>query len=213
MRAVASQVLKVAIGLGVGAAFFAAPAFAGTMSEVVDICSDPLSTGLQKRDLFAISGWAPLASDATPALTDLATALVIGFTMGMPDLEERFGLASVLAGNFAAMTDKGAMTLWSRDGAVLALNIDKTPEGGEHMACYFAMPPSDETFEIARVYGEPEVLPELELMAVRFDETAIRFQPDVEYQMFSTWTRLTSDPLRTPLTDAYRLERIEIQPK
>jgi len=170
MVAVASHVLKVAIGLGIGAAMFAAPAFGSTMSDVVAICSDPLSTGPQKRDLFAISGWTPLASDAAPVLTDLSTALVIGFTAGMPDLEERFGLASVLAGNFATMTDKGAMTLWSRDGAVLAISIDKTPEGGEHLACYFAMPPSDETFEIARVYGEPEVLPELELMAVRFDE-------------------------------------------
>jgi len=43
--------------------------------------------------------------------------------------------------------------------------------------------------------------------------TAFRFNPDVEYQMYSTWTRLTSDPLRTPLTDAYRLERIEILAK
>jgi len=187
----------------------AGPALAGPMADAVDICSDPLTTGPEKLDLLPANQWQQVSDPESAPLIDLATAQIIGFTQGMPNLEERFAAAPVLADNFANMARAGQVTLWTRDDAILAVSFAQTPDGGEHLACYFASPPTDDLSTFQQRYGGPENLPELELIATRFDETAVRFNPDITYQMYSAWTRLTSDPARTDLTDSYRLERVQ----
>jgi hypothetical protein len=185
------------------------PVSAGALVDAVDLCSDPLTTGPEKLERLPMAGWTQELDPASVPLLDLATANIIGFTIGMENLEERFAAAPVLAGNLERMALDGQITLWTRDGAVLAVGIGPTAEGGEHLACYFAGPPTSELDDIQASYGGPEILPELELIALRFDETAIRYDPEITYKMFSNWTRLTSDPARTGLTDGYRLERVQ----
>ena len=192
-------------------ALWAGVAPAQTLNGVVDLCSDPLTDGPTKLDRLPSLGWESRAADPA-VLNGLATAIVLGFTSGMPDLEERFALAPQLAGNFDQMIASGQVSLWANGGAVLAVSIAITAEGTEHLGCYYASPPSDDTLAQMERYGPPEDLPELELIAKRFEETAMVFDPDRNYQMYSTWTRLTSDPARGPYTDAYRLERIEQPP-
>ncbi len=187
----------------------AVPAVAGPMREATKICSDPMTSGPRKNEIFSAQGWETAPIDETGGLTDLAMALIIGFTQGMPDLTERFAAAPLLAANFAKLAELGEVRLWQKDGALLAVSIARTPEGREHLGCYLAMPPDEETLDLMREYGGIEELPELELMARRFDETALRMNPDATFVMVSSWTRQTSDPARTPLTDGYRLERIE----
>ncbi|MBE2276851.1 MAG: YdeI/OmpD-associated family protein [Rhodobacteraceae bacterium] len=188
---------------------FAAPVLAGPMREATEICSDPMTSEPRKNEILPARGWETAPIDEAGGLTDLAMALIIGFTNGMPDLAERFAAAPRLAANFATLAEKGEVRLWQKDGALLAVSIAKTPEGREHLGCYLAMPPDDETLDLMREYGGIEELPELELLARRFDETAFRTTPDATFAMVSSWTRQTSDPARTPLTDGYRLERVE----
>ncbi|MDG1115780.1 MAG: hypothetical protein P8N72_01445 [Flavimaricola sp.] len=192
-------------------ALWAGVAPAQTLNGVVDLCSDPLTDGPTKVARLPGLGWDSAPVDPA-VLNGLATAIILGFTSGMPDLEERFALAPQLADNFDQMINTGQISLWANGDAVLAVSIALTPEGTEHLACYYASPPSDDTLAQMERYGPPEVLPELELIAKRFDETAMAFNPDRNYQMYSTWSRLTSDPPRGPYTDAYRLERIEQPP-
>ncbi|WP_373356074.1 hypothetical protein [Pseudoroseicyclus sp. CXY001] len=187
----------------------AGPAAAAGLEPVMTLCSDPMTTGPQKLERLPAIGWQQLAEPDGDKLLDLATAHVMGFTQGMDDLEARFALASELAGNFASVMAGGTITLWTQGEAVLAFAVAETPEGLEHVSCYYAAPPDDELFALSAAYGAPEELPDLELRALRFDETALAFNPDRVYQMISTWTRLTSDPPRTELTDAYRLERVQ----
>lgn len=192
-------------------AVLAGPALAGPMTEAAEICSDPMTTGPEKRERLPQLGWTPAPVDEAGTLTDLAVAHVIGFTRGMTDVNERFARAPLLAASFARLAGDGAITLWQKDGALLALSIARTAEDTEHVGCYLAMPAGDETLALIDAHGGPEVLPDLELVAARFDETAMNMRDDIRYRMYSTWTRLTSDPQRTPLTDAYRLERVELR--
>ncbi|MBI1417673.1 MAG: hypothetical protein GC146_10670 [Limimaricola sp.] len=190
----------------------AGAAQAGPMTDVVNLCTDPMTTGPEKVARLPDMGWAPIEADPTGPLADLSTALIIGFTNGMPDLESRFAAAPRLAGNFATMTTQGQASVWSQGDAVLAITIAQTDAGGEHLGCYFANLPSDELMDWMSKYGGPETLPALELIALRYDETAMRFSPDITYKMYSTWTRLTSDPARTRLTDGFRMERVQMEP-
>lgn len=192
-------------------ALWAGVAPAQVLNGVVDLCSDPLTDGLAKLDRLPGLGWESAPADPA-VLNGLSTAIILGFTNGMPDLEEQFALAPQLAGNFDQMIGSGQVSLWADGEAVLAISIALPPEGTEHIACHYAAPASDDTLAQMERYGPPEVLPELELVAKRFKETAMVFDPDRNDQMHSTWTRLTSDPPRGPYTDAYRLERIEQPP-
>ncbi|MGZ9812182.1 hypothetical protein ACXN5S_17100 [Pseudoroseicyclus sp. H15] len=195
-----------------GLTAMAAPVAAQVLEPVVDLCSDPLTNGPEKLARLPALGWAEAAPEAE-RLHDLALVHILGLTSGIPDLEERFAQTDVLAQNFANMIGAGQITLWQNGEALLAFSVAATPQGTEQVSCYYAGPPSDETFQIASRYGEPEELPELELRALRFDETAMTFDPDRTYLMYSTWTRLMSDPPRGPLTDGYRLERVEQPPQ
>jgi hypothetical protein len=64
----------------------------------------------------------------------------------------------------------------------------------------------------AKTYGEPTEIPELEIIGARFNEDAFTFNDDQTgkhaYIMYSSRTRITSTPARGPLTDGYRLERL-----
>lgn len=190
-------------------AVLAGPALAGALEDASALCSDPMTTGPEKREQMLRYGFTPAEADPQGALGDLAIAHILPFTNGMPDLATRFAAAPRLAANFAAMIEEGSISLWQREGALLAISIGQTPEGTEHVSCYFAGPPSDDLRAMFDRYGEPEDLPHLETLALRFDETAINMQTETRYRMVSIWSRLTSEPPRTPLTDAYRLERIE----
>ena len=184
-------------------------ASAGALQDAVELCSDPLTTGPEKLEQLPAYLWQSVTDPSTGPLVDFARSIVISFTGGMDDLEARFAAADQLAGNFAAMLETGQVTLWTRDGAILAVSLATTAEGGEHLGCYFAGPESTDIEQYWATYGPPETLPEIESIGLRFDESAMRFDPDVTYQMFSMWGRLTSDPQRTPLTDSYRLERLQ----
>lgn len=177
--------------------------------EVAETCSDPMTTGLQKKATFEATGWQVAEPEVDGNLLDLATAHIISFTNGMPDLEERYSAAPVLAQNFANMIADGDITLYTRDDTLLAVLVAQTTTGTEHFACYYASSPTPDTLVLMSRYGEPEILPHLELEAKRFDEMAFNSRDDVSYQMYSMWAISTSDPARGPLTHAYRLERIE----
>jgi hypothetical protein len=187
----------------------AGPVLAGALADAAELCSDPMTTGPEKQERMLRYGFTPAEPDPQGALGDLAVAHILPFTAHLPDLESRFAAAPELAGNFAAMIQAGSISLWQREGALLAFAINQTAEGTEHVSCYFAGPPTDDLMAMINRYGEPEVLPDLESIALRFDETAVNMRTNTSYQMISIWSRLTSDPQRTPLTDAYRLERIQ----
>ncbi|WP_333818027.1 hypothetical protein [Tabrizicola sp.] len=190
-------------------AVLAGSALAGALEDASALCSDPMTTGPEKREQMLRYGFTPAQADPQGALGDLAMAHILPFANDLPDLEARFAAAPVLAGNIARMIAEGTISLWQREGALLAFSIGQTPEGTEHVTCLFAGPPSDDLQTMFGRYGEPEDLPHLETLALRFDETAINMQTETRYRMISIWSRLTSDPPRTPLADAYRLERIE----
>ena len=188
----------ISLAVLIGAIFAPVMLSAQVMAPIVDLCQDPVTSGTMKIEALPRLGWTASQHDPD-ALLALATALVIGFTNGIPDLEDRFSKAPVLVENFENLMQDGQVTLWKNGDAILAVSIAETPEGGEHLACYFASPKTDETLQQIAKYGEPELLPELELIAYRFDETVFTLNPDIEYKMFSSWTRLTSPPARGPL--------------
>ncbi len=186
----------------------AAPLHAQSMARVADICSDPMTTGPQKAPVLEAEGWTRQDKSSIPAVTAIANAHIASFTVGMEDWESRYRAIPQLAGNFTTMIDSGNIDLWTKGAAYLAVSVQQTPEGGEHLACYFAAPESPETLEVIARYGTPEEFPDQGLTAIRFDETAMVMNPERSYKMYSTYSRHQSYPeLATP--DGYRLERIE----
>lgn len=194
--------------LALTAATSASPATAQTLDPIVKICTDPLTTGPQKLDSLPDLGWIKtVPSDEN--LLNLVTAHMMGFNFGMPSLDAHYSRAPMLVQELKDMMTQGSATLWTSGDAVLAITIDKVAKGGEHLTCYFASPPHEQTLQhINRLEGA-ETLPHLELIARRFDETVATVNPEKEYKMYGLWARITSDPARGPLTDSYRLVRVE----
>ncbi|QIE46802.1 hypothetical protein G5B38_15425 [Pseudohalocynthiibacter aestuariivivens] len=196
------------LSLMVAATLFAAPLHAQSMSRVAEICSDPMTTGPQKGIVLEADGWTKQPKSSLPAVTAIANAHIASFTAGMKDWTNRYAAIPQLAGNFTTMIDAGDVALWTKGDAFLAVSIQQTPEGTEHLACYFAGPENPETPEVMARYGTPEEFPEQGLTAIRFDETAMVMDPERNYQMYSFFSRHKVHPdFATP--DGYRLERIE----
>ncbi len=183
-------------------------AHAQTMSEVADLCSDPMTTGPQKAPLLEAAGWARQEKSSIAAVNAIANAHIASFTAGMEDWASRYGAIPQLAGNFIRMIDGGDIDLWTKGDAFLAVSIQQTPEGGEHLACYFAGPQNPETMEVMARYGTPEEFPDQNLTVIRFDETAMVMDPARSYTLYSSFSRHHTYPEFT-YPDGYRLERIE----
>ena len=200
--------LRGGVRLAVLACLLATPLHAGSMARVAEICSDPMTTGPQKAVVLAADGWARQDKSSLPAVTAIANAHIASFTTGMPDWESRYRAIPQLAGNFIQMIDDGSVVLWIKDDAYLVVSVQQTPEGGEHLGCYFAAPADPGTLDIMARYGPPEEVPDQRLTITRFDETAMVMDPERSYRMFSIFSRHYSYPEFTH-PDGYRLERIE----
>ncbi|MEB8388642.1 hypothetical protein OO012_15550 [Rhodobacteraceae bacterium KMM 6894] len=186
----------------------AAPLSAQSMKRVAELCSDPMTTGPQKLTLFEAEGWIRQDKSSLSAVTAIANAHIASFTAGMEDWNSRYAAIPQLAGNFTRMIDDGAISLWTRDAAYLAISIQQTETGGEHLACYFAGPEDPDTLEVMARYGTPETEPEQGLTIIRFDESAFVMNPERNYELFSVFSRHQAYPeFATP--DGYRLERVE----
>ena len=189
----------------------AAPLSAQSMKRVAELCSDPMTSGPQKLIMLDSEGWERAEKATIPAVTAIANAHIATFSTGLGDWPARYSKIPALAGNFTTMIDSGVVSLWTKGDAYLAVSIQQTQDGGEHLACYFAGPENAETMEIIESYGTPETDPEQGLTITRFDETAFVMNPERSYKLFSVFSRHQSYPeLATP--DGYRLERVE-QPK
>lgn len=195
--------------LAVGFAFGPAQAgLAQSMSNVADICSDPLTSGPQKLPMLAAAGWVKQDESSIAAVHAIANAHIASFTTGLPDWPSRYAAVPQLAGNFITMINSGAISLWTKGEGFLAVSIQTSPEGTEHLACYYAGPENPETLEIIARYGAPQVFEDQGLTILRFDETAMVMNPEGRYKMYSTFSRHQSNPdFAHP--DGYRLERVQ----
>lgn len=188
---------------------FALPAQAQSVIEVSELCSDPMTMGPQKLSVLRAAGWDE-ADPATAAIDGLARVHIPTFTGGIADFDQRLALAPELAGNLRNMVASGGATLLTLNGHYLAVLINETTAGTEHLTCLYAAPPMDAIFTMMQRYGTPDDQTYPRFTVLRFDETAIVMNPDRSFEMVSVWSRLDLPPDATdPLTDAYRLERIE----
>ena len=190
------------------AVLMTAPLHAQSMSRVAEICSDPMTTGPQKSITLDADGWAKQDKSSLKAVTAIANAHIASFTTGMDDWADRYAAIPQLAGNFTRMIDGGDIELWAKGDAYLAVSVQQTPDGGEHLACYYAGPQDPDTMEVIAKYGTPEEIPDQGLTTIRFDETAMVMDPVRNYKMFSIFSRHQSYP-EFAHPDGYRLERIE----
>jgi hypothetical protein len=199
--------LCAAAGLAIAAP--ALPVAAQSVVDVSDICSDPLSAGDRKRAMFQAEGWT-MADPATAPIDGIARVHITTFTGGINDFQARLDLAPQLAGNLRNMIATGGADLLTLNGHYLAILINETDAGLEHLTCLYASPPNDALFDIMLRYGTPDDQTYPNYTVLQFNETAFVMDPDRTYEMVSIWSRLDLPLSATDtLTDAYRLERVE----
>lgn len=187
---------------------FAKTAQAQSMVVVAEICSDPLTSGPQKLPMLEAAGWVRQGEASIAAVHAIANAHIASFSTSLPDWPSRYAAVPQLAGNFIRMIEGGTVSLWAKGEAYLAVSIQQTPQGTEHLACYYAGPKNPETIEIIAGYGAPMVEEAQGLTMLRFDEIAIVTDPEGSYKMYSTFSRHQSDPdFAHP--DGYRMERVQ----
>lgn len=180
---------------------------AQSMTDVAEICSDPMTTGPEKLPRLAAAGWVQGDQGDTDAIALLANAHIATFTAGMDDWAQRYNAIPQLADNLTNMIAGGTVTLWTMEDSILAVSIQTAPANAEHLGCYFASPARADTLDMIARYGEAETVPDQNLTILRFDETAFVTNPDREYRLYSSFSRHQTYPEFTH-PDAYRLERV-----
>ena len=178
------------------------PAVAGSMSFVSTLCQDPDRNGREIRQTLEAAGWQQAVVDRDGLYTDLASAMVLEITDSATALDDRFAQAPRLSSNFEQMVLSGTARIYQREGALLFVSARLRREGGEQVTCILGSPPDPDTLTLMAQHGggvDDAPTPRLVTRVTEEDGAGLR--------SMRLWSRLTHEPVPTPLTDLFYMER------
>ncbi len=182
-------------------------ASAQSLTSAVDLCNDPMTTGLEKLDLLPLSGWTPVENPDAGQIALIAGSIGPGFNADMAATDMQALLPQIGAALADAVTGD-VLQMYVQGAAILLVGVNLQPGTDlEHLTCLVAAPPTDEIAGYWQDFGGQQVTPLMGREVLLFQGSVSNIADDITYSENMVWSRVPT--ALTPLTDSFRYERLE----